>query len=404
MGAKATQRSTIDGGYGWFVVIGGFLANAVAFGTLYSFTVFFPSILEEFGRGRGGTSWIVSIAAAVMLGLSGVTGRLVDRYGPRRVMGVGAVLMASGLALSSVGRSIWHVYLAYGLVLGIGISAVFLPAVATVGQWFDRRRGLATGLAVAGSGAGSVVMAPLSQSLIAEYGWRLAARDLAAGVFVVLLIAAVLVRGRGGVHRTGILGVVFKDRTFRLLYLSAVFASYGYWVPFVHLNPFALDIGLTPADAAILVSVLGASNTAGRVILGAIADRLGRRRIFQISMFVMGGSALAWTTIGGGGGLFSFTIVYGLFAGAFISLLPALTGDYFGVERLAGVMGLLNTGAAVGTLLGPPATGALFDLTGSYTLAILLAGGSMVAGASFLLGLPRPTGRVGPASRNSNHV
>lgn len=385
---QVNVEAQIDRGYGWVVVGGAFIANAISFGILYSFTVFFPAIVREFGQGRGATAVIASVAAAIMLGAGAIIGRLADRFGYSRVIRTGAILVTVGLLLASVSQSIWQVLASYGLILGIGVGCAFLPSNSAVGQWFQVKRGLAIGIAVAGSGVGSVILAPVSQRLIAIYDWRIALRILAALAFVLLLIVSAAVRGRGGRHTSSVLGSMKSDRTFRILYMSAFVASYGYWVPFIHIVPFAQDHNITPGRAALLVSIMGAFNILGRVVLGAMADRLGRRGIFQISVTAMSASVLLWPLAGTFGSLAIFAGAYGFFSGTFISLLFALTADYFGIERLAGVTGLLNTAAMLGTLLGAPLSGLMFDATGTYTLAILIAGGTLAAGSAVLVGLP----------------
>jgi MFS family permease len=396
-----STATRIDGGYGWVVVTGAFIANAVGFGILYSFTVFFPSIVREFDSGRGATSVIPSVAAAVMLGMGGVLGRLTDRLGPRRMVAAGSVLVTAGLLLASWSATIWQVYLSYGLLLGLGVGSSFLPSNAAVGQWFARKRGLATGIAVAGSGVGSIIVAPVSERLIATYDWRVATRIIAVAGFLLLALVALIIRGRGVRHTSSVFGRMRADRTFRILYISAAIGSYGYWVPFVHIVPYARDRGLSPADAALLVAIMGALNIIGRVALGAVADSFGRVRIFQFALAAMTVAIALWPLAKRPGGLIAFVAAYGFFAGAFISLLFALTADYFGVERLPGITGLLNTAAALGTLLGPSVSGAIFDATGSYVPAILVAGLAMAVSTSFSFSLPplqRRRSRAAPAS------
>lgn len=385
----------VDGGYGWVAVGAAFTAHFVAFGIIYSFTVFFPSILDEFGRGRGETSWIVSIAAGLMLGAGGVTGRLSDRWGPGRVVAGGGVLVGAGLALSSLASSVWHVYLAYGVVLGFGVACAFVPSIATVGQWFERRRGLAIGVAVAGTGVGSLVIAPLSSSLIDSFGWRGAMRILAAIGVAALLAAGAVLRARLPMQRAGgAWTTVRSNPAFHLLFFSGVIASYGYWVPFVHIVPYAEDRGISAASAAAIVSIIGITNTVGRIAMGAVADRFGRLRMMKLASFAMMAALFAWPFAQSWSALAAFGGAYGLFAGAFIALFPALAGDYFGVQRIAGITGLLFSGAAIGTLAGPPVTGLLFDAHGSYTLGIVIAGVSMAIGWILLLVLPpAPAGR-----------
>lgn len=215
-------------------------------------------------------------------------------------------------------------------------------------------------------------------------------RAIAGGGAVLLLLVVVVIRGRGARHATSVLGQMRGDRTFRILYLAAALGSYAYWVPFVHIVPFARDRGLTTADAALLVSVMGGLNILGRVALGAVADRVGRVRIFQLSLAAMTLSVGLWPLARGPSGLTAFVAVYGFFAGAFISLFFAMTADYFGVERLPGIAGLLNTAAALGTLLGPSLTGAIFDATGSYTSAILVAAVAVAASTLLSLSLRPP--------------
>lgn len=384
MGAETEQEPA----YGWVVVAAAFTANAVGFGILYSFTIFFRPILDEFGGGRGAVAIIPSVAAALMLATGAVVGRLADRYGPRRMVAGGTVLFAAGLGLASISTSILHVYLSYGLLMGLGVGAAFLPCNAAVGQWFTSRRGLATGIAVAGSGVGSVLTGPLAERLISQYDWRVATRILAAIGTALLILVAIAVRGRGERHSSSVLGQMSAHPTFRKLYIAAFIASFGYWVPFVHIVPYARDHGVSAKQGALLVSVMGLSNIVGRILLGTIADRLGRRRILQIAVITMASATAAWPLAKTMGGLTLFAGTYGFFAGTFISLLFALTADYFGAERLAGISGLLNTAAALGTLLGAPAAGAIFDATGTYTIAVMSAGAAMGVGALIMLLLP----------------
>jgi MFS family permease len=389
----------VDGGYGWVAVGAAFTAHFIAFGIIYSFTVFFPSILREFGQGRGKTSWIVSIAAGLMLGAGGLTGRLADRFGPGWVLAAGGALIGTGLTLTSYATSIWHVYITYGLVLGLGVSCAFVPSVATVGQWFDRRRGLATGIAVAGTGVGSLVLAPLSSGLIDAFGWRSAMRILAGAGLVALLAAGSVMRARfAGPRRGGAWAAARGNRTFKLLFFSSLVAAYGYWVPFVHLVPYAEDRGIGRASAAVLVSIIGIANTSGRVVMGAVADRVGRHRMMQFSALAMAVAMFTWPYARSWRALAIFGVFYALFAGAFIALLPALAGDYFGMNRLAGITGMLFSGAALGTLFGSPVTGMLFDLQGSYTLGIALAAVSLTLGTVLLLPLPNPVRPVAEQS------
>lgn len=396
---RASSSPARDGGHGWITVGAAFVTHVVTFGLVYSFTVFFPPILEEFERGRGATAWVGSIAAAFMLGVGGVSGALTDRFGPRRVMMVGALLLGGGLIGSSWATALWQVYLAYGLAVGIGGAFSYVPAIGAVGQWFERKRGLALGITVAGSGIGTLIMAPVAEALIDASGWRVTVRVLGAAGMALMLAAAAAIRAiRVPRPSVGALRFVAGSRTFWLLATSSFVAAYGYWIPFVHIVPYAEDHGIATARAALLVAVMGAANTVGRIVMGALADRIGRLRMMQAATVGMTAAMFTWPAAESWGALAVFGGVYALFAGAFISTLPALTADYFGMERLAGVTGLLFSAAALGTLFGAPVSGLMFDASGSYTTAIFVGGATMLLGALLLVPLPRPGEQRAPGA------
>jgi MFS family permease len=181
--------------YGWVVVAGCFLGSFVVFGLSYSFGVFFEPILAEFESSRSATSMAFGVqTAAIYVGAVAI-GALVDRYGTRRMLAAGTVLLCAGLVWTSRVESLAGLVVAYGLVAGAGLSVVYVVAYATPARWFDRRVGLASGLASAGLGVGMLVVAPVATSLIARFGWRDAMVALAAGVAAVLFAAVLLVRG-----------------------------------------------------------------------------------------------------------------------------------------------------------------------------------------------------------------
>ncbi len=380
----------------WWIVVGAMIAHAIPFGlVVYSFTVFFPSILADFGASQGVTAWIISLATGLMLGASGGAGLLTDRLGPRRVMLAGAALIGTGLALASVASNVAQIVLTYGLIGGFGSSMTFVPAIAAVGRAFERRRGLALGLTAAGTGIGTVVMAPIAAALIEGPGWRPALRILAVVSVAALAVAAALMPRRAAAVPGGQkLRVIWSHPAFRLLALSSVVASFGYWVPFFFIAPYAEDHGISTGSAAAIVALMGVANTAGRIVLGGVADRVGRLRIMQVSMGVMTITVFVWPLATGWAALVVFGVFYALGAGSFIALLPALAGDYFGGERLGGVTGLLFASAALGTLLSAPVSGAIFDASDGYTLGILIAGATLAIGALPMLLLRDPRRRA----------
>ena len=172
-----------------------------------------------------------------------------------------------------------------------------------------------------------------------------------------------------------------RSRRFLGLYLSCLICSFGVFVPFVHLVPYARDHGVAPSSAVLLLGVIGVGSTAGRFILGSLADRMGR----ELSLLLMfTGMALAlatWAISAGVWSLAAFAFVYGLFYGGWVAVLPAVVMDYFGGRNVSSIIGVLYTSVAFGTLIGPSAAGFAFDLTHSYALPIMVSTGTNIVAA-----------------------
>jgi MFS family permease len=165
------------------------------------------------------------------------------------------------------------------------------------------------------------------------------------------------------------------------LYAACLICSFGVFVPFVHLVPFARDHGIAPSAAVWLLGVIGIGSTAGRFFLGGLADRMGRE-LSLLLMFVGMALALAmWAIATTVWPLAAFAFVYGVFYGGWVAVLPAVVMDYFGGRNVAGLIGILYTSVAFGTLVGPSAAGFAFDVSHSYTLPILLSAGANIAAA-----------------------
>ena len=178
----------MDSRRAWFTVVAAVLASAVTLGTAYSVGAFFESMSEDFGSEKGATAVIFGLTTFAFFWWSLGTGRLLDRYGPRLVLAIGAAAMFVGLLLTSRVDSLEAGYLTYGGGVGIAAACGYVPMVAMVGGWFVHHRAVAVGLAVAGIGVGTMVMSPLSAALIDRYGWRDTYVIFAIGGTLVLLL------------------------------------------------------------------------------------------------------------------------------------------------------------------------------------------------------------------------
>lgn len=405
--------------YGWFVVAAAFAVTFVGFGSAYTFSAFVESLQKDFGASRGSVSLVFSLAGFLYFGLGIVSGPLADRWGSRRLIVAGMLLIGTGSALASVARSLIEVYAAYGLGVGLGIGCSYVPAVGAVQRWFSRRRGFASGLAVSGIGVGTLVMPPLASFLIAALGWREAYLVLGGLAAVVGAGMALLIendprdRGLGpdgdpqalGTHLVRPAGASVREavrsRRFVGLYAACLICSFGVFVPFVHLVPYATDHGIPQSSAVLLLGAIGVGSTAGRFFLGGLADRMGRR-LTLLAMFVGMALALAiWAFSIDFWALAAFAFTFGVFYGGWVALLPALVMDDFGGRNVSGIIGILYTSVAFGTLVGPSGAGFAFDLSHSYTLPILASACANIVAAGIMAVTSKAPAPVSSAVRRA---
>ncbi|WP_409188617.1 MFS transporter [Bradyrhizobium sp. RDM4] len=319
--------------YGWFVVAGAFAIMFVGFGSAYTFSAFLEPLQRDFGASRGSISLVFSIAGFLYFALGIVSGPLADRFGSRPFAVAGMILVAAGLAAASTARSLVEVYLAYGLGVGLGVGCAYVPAIGAVQRWFVKRRGFASGLAVSGIGLGTLAMPPLASLLIAWAGWRGAYLALGAIALVLGGGLSLLIendpkdRGLGpdgdplretsGATKPSGASVPEAVRSTRFigLYVSCLVCSFGAFVPFVHLVPYARDHGVTASSAVALLGMIGVGSTAGRFFLGALADRVGRDRSLIIVLIGMALAMAIWAVAANTWALAAFAFVYGIFYG-----------------------------------------------------------------------------------------
>jgi MFS family permease len=292
--------------YGWVVVAVAFVTMALGVNARTSFSLLFPHVLAEFGWDRGLTAGAFSVGFLVTMLFTPWMGRVMDRHGPRWVIGAGIVAVGAGMALAPLVHAPWQLYLTLGalvsggtLACGYTAHALFLP------NWFVRKRGLAIGIAFAGVGVGSIVMLPWIQAVIERAGWRTACWTTAAVVLLVLLPlnllqrrgpedlglrpdgdAAVSPRGAGA-HPANVVDPAWASidwtlaraaRTARfwwiaLGYLGGLFAWYAVQV---HQTKYMIEIGLSPGLAAWALGLVGFAGIAGQIGLGHLSDRVGR--------------------------------------------------------------------------------------------------------------------------------
>ena len=361
----------------WVVVWATFVCLAVIFGVSYSFAAFFESFAKEFAAQRADVSWIFGLCGLVYFVLGAGSGMLADRWGPRMVCMTGMVFIAMGLFLTSLAQSLATVYLSYGLLVGLGIAFVYTPSIASVQPWFNKRRGLASGIASAGVGAGTLILPVVVSYLLIEVNWREALQMMSAGVLLIGLTAGFLLKrapnlsGSTSGQLPGLtLSATLKTPSFKWLYMGTLLGAPVMFVPFAHISAAARDAGVPDAQAVGLVGLIGIGSLVGRFAIGWLADRMGRIKTLMLMQGLMGLSYLVWAGAQDPWMFAVFALWFGLSYGSIVSLLPAICMDLFGGRAVSAIIGTLYTGAALGNLLGPVLAGQVFDMTQSYALVI----------------------------------
>jgi MFS family permease len=393
---------------GWWVVAGAFLCMMTGYAVAYSFAAFFAALETEFGARRGETSLVFSIAAFLYFQLGFPAGLIADRTGPRPLVVGGLLLVALGVTVASQATALWQIYLGYGLGVGVGVGLSYVPSIAAVQRWFIRRRGTASGLAVAGIGVGTLVGAPLAHEMIEAFGWRQTYLVLAGLTVIGAIASGILVRpapehyglapdgdapAPGGTPAIGAgftLGEAMRSRPFWTIYIGALLMSFGLFVPFVHLAPYAGDLGLGEGFGVLLIVLLGVGSTVGRFLFASLTSWLGRRLSFALMYVGAGAMLVMWSVSTSAPALIVFALIFGAFYGGFVAIAPSLAADYFGGRALGSIIGALYSGVAFGALLGAPVAGYAYDFFGSYTGAILAGAALCLVSFALTLVMPEP--------------
>ncbi len=407
--AEADAGERAGGGmfYGWVIVWAAFTILFVSFGAAYSFPAFFTPLQNEFGATRGDTSFVFGIAGFLYFFLGAFSGPAGDRLGPKQVVVFGAIVAALGLCFAATATRIEQVYWGYGLGVGVGVGCMYVPAVGAVQRWFARRRATASGLAITGIGVGTFVAPMAAHELITLLDWRQTYLLLAGVVLVLGVTSGLLLENspaRRGQFPDGAatapssadaaesMDVQAARRTLPiwLVYFGSLLVSIGLFMPFVHLKPFAQDLGLSAQQGIWVVSSVGIGSIVGRMILGPVAERYGRKPVVLGLYIGLAAIFVFWYLSVSLWMLLFFGVVFGTLYGGFVALAPALLADYYGVGHAGGILGFVYSSVAVGALIGNPIAGYMYDAAQTYDLPILIGAGLCGAGALCILAMPSP--------------
>lgn len=366
------------------------MALAVGNGLYFTFSVFLVPLVAEFGWSRGLTAGALSLSTMLQGLLSPIAGILVDRFGPRRIILSGAVVLSAASILTATTRTASELYLYTGMLGAIGLVGLGpVPMGVLLSRWFAARRGRAVGIAFSGMGFGVFVMGPLAQWLIASMGWRVASAVLGLGSLCVLFPIAWVgardpearaegpVRPReqtfGPAHDWALRQAV-RTRTFWALWCAYLCTPLAVFPVTTHQVAFAIDRGFQPILAASIFGVMGLLSIVGRVSFGFAADRFGGALVATISYGCTAGGVLALLALesdGRAGWLVAYALLFGLGFGARGPIITAMASDLFGGRRFGVIYGALSVGNGLGGAIGPWFGGVIHDVLGSYRVVFL---------------------------------
>ena len=384
----------------YLIVFGACLTQFTVIGLLFSFGVFFNVLEEEFGWSRTLLSSAVALAALVMGLLAVFAGRLCDRFGPAPVLVGAGLLFGTGFALISLVGEPWHLFVLFGLFLGVGMSTHDVATLSTIARWFVRRRGMMTGIAKVGTATGQMVLPPVAAVLIGGFGWRTAALALGVAAAVLLLLAAAAMRrpppDRGAAPAAapagggGSFAEIRRSRVFWTLCAAQfLFFPTLMTVP-LHIAVHGMDLGMTRGVAATLLTVIGGASIAGRLTVGTFADRIGGRNAYVVCLVPLVTSLLILMIVDTRAALFAVVALYGFGHGGLFTVVSPTVAEYFGIRTHGAIYGGIYLFGTIGGAVGPIMAGRVFDVTGSYEYAFS-ALALMGAGALLLMAsLPPP--------------
>ena len=295
---------------------------------------------------------------------------------------IGASLFALANTLASFSQSLWQFILTQGVLLGCGTCLTYVPAVTVAPGWFQERRGLAMGIVLSGTGIGGALWAPVLRALNAVIGFRNTLRLTGGLSFLLIVASGCVLRWHPDIDARNRLEAspgqsrlrpplanwqVVRSRMFFAQAAGAIFQAAAYYTPVYFISTYARTLGYSTTAGANFIALSNATSACGKVVLGYVADRIGRLNVLFLCTLLSAVSTLGlWlpSTMAQkentGMSLFvTYVVLYSVTAGAYVALFPTVLVELFGVQHFASVNGLLYMLRGLGTLAGTPAAGAL---------------------------------------------
>ena len=390
--------------YGWYIVAASFTSNVFVSGAYWQgFQLFFLPLLREFGWSRAALSGAFSMRQMEIGVFAPFLGFIVDRYGSRLVIMVSGFVLGLGMILVSFTFSLWSFYLFFMIAsLGASGTSHAIGWAVAIAKWFRRKRGIALGMGMSGPVMTGVVLFGLAY-FVDTYGWRDTLRGTGVMLwFIVIPLALVIkdspesqgllpdgdtpeeadpvayvgdqtARPRPRFEEQGFTaGEALRSRSFWIISLMFGGMFFGTSAIQVHQIPYFESVGFSTAEAAVTVTLVFALSGVGRIGAGYLADFVDIRFIL---VGMVGFHVIAWTYLATAGvttlwGAVPFTVLFGIPFGAMVSIRPVLLAQLFGTRSLGSLSGMLQATALASGVVGPVLMGWIFDVRGTYGLAI----------------------------------
>ncbi|KAF8686289.1 Major Facilitator Superfamily [Rhizoctonia solani] len=369
----------VEGGFeGWKVILGCALIAAPTVGWNLLWGVFqaYHSKFLLKGTPDATLSAVGSVQNALMTSLAFVTGKLGDRYGYKRFIASGCIIVFLGQFCASWCHEFWSIFLTQGVMQGAGCGLLLPMIFAIPSQWFRRHRGVATGIVIAGSSLGGAVPSLIVQAMLGRLGFHKTLLIYSFVQGVTMLAGFSLIKTRFPASQlqnknrkiAWVDKQYFKDPSFWSFWAALLFAVFGYMTPFVYISVYAREKIPQISDqlASLPISVMAFASAIGRTTVGLTGDRIGFVNAFIIVIFISSFcQAVLWNVAADSyAGIMVFSVLFGMTGPCFISLVTPVAVTLYGTHNLATLTGLLNISNMPGSLTGPPLGGVILENSG----------------------------------------
>ena len=371
------MRREIDSPYAWFRLAVSVLLSAIGGVGMWSVVVALPAVQADFHAERGAASLPFTLTM-IGFGIGGVImGRLADRRGIILPVMIGAATLGAGYILASLSGSLQSFSAAYLLIGTFGTAATFVPLMADISFWFERRRGIAIALCASGNYVSGAVWPTLIESVIQTHGWR--AAHLAVGIFCLLVMPplALLLRSRPPIRAAGAAPLAPSRHRIALPpnLLQALLATAGLAccvamaMPQVHIVAYCGDLGYGPARGAEMLSLMLGCGILSRIGSGFLADRLGGLATLLLGSFAQMVALTLYLLMDRLTSLYVISALFGLFQGGLVPSYAIIVRESFPAQQAGARVGVILMMTILGMALGGWMSGLIFDLSGSYRAA-----------------------------------